>query len=98
MAFSIPKTGYRSMMKEGTRSLQGLEEAVYRNVDATKRFADIVRSSFGPGGMKKIVVNHLDRLFVTKDAATVVRELEVEHPAAKVLVMASKMAEQEVRS
>ena len=46
--------------------------------------------------MKKIVINHLDKLFVTSDAATIIRELEVEHPAANLLVAAAKAAQQEV--
>jgi T-complex protein 1 subunit theta len=41
--------------------------------------------------MKKMVINHLDKTFVTSDAATIMRELEVAHPAAKMVVMASKM-------
>ena len=45
-----------------------------------------------------MVINHLEKLFVTSDAATVIQELEVEHPAAKMIVMATKMMEQEVRS
>lgn len=48
--------------------------------------------------MNKMVINHLEKLFVTSDAATVIRELEVEHPAARMIVMATKMMEQEVRS
>ncbi|KAF1743535.1 hypothetical protein MXB_1399, partial [Myxobolus squamalis] len=75
---------------------QGLEEAVYRNIEACKRIADITRSSFGPNGMRKIVVNHLQKLFVTKDASTILKELEVEHPAAKIVVMAAQMTEHEV--
>jgi len=47
-------------------------------------------------GMNKMVINHLGRLFVTSDAATIIKELEVQHPAAKMLVMASQMQEQEV--
>ena len=43
-----------------------------------------------------MVINHLEKLFVTKDAGTVIKELEVEHPAAKMLVMATHMMEQEV--
>ena len=43
-----------------------------------------------------MVINHLEKLFVTNDAATVIKELEVEHPAARMLVMATKMQEQEV--
>lgn len=42
-----------------------------------------------------MVINHLDKLFVTSDAATIIRELEVVHPAGKVLVMASQQQEHE---
>lgn len=45
-----------------------------------------------------MVINHLEKLFVTNDAATVIKELEVQHPAAKILVMATEMMEQEVCS
>jgi T-complex protein 1 subunit theta len=43
-----------------------------------------------------MVINHLEKLFVTNDAATIIRELEVVHPAVKLLVMASQQQEQEV--
>jgi|TARA_B100000405_G_scaffold253918_1_gene187986 T-complex protein 1 subunit theta len=46
--------------------------------------------------MNKMVINHLDKLFVTSDAAVIVRELEVAHPAAKLLVMAAQAQEQEI--
>ncbi|XP_039600853.1 T-complex protein 1 subunit theta [Polypterus senegalus] len=46
--------------------------------------------------MNKLVINQLEKLFVTNDAATILRELEVQHPAAKMIVMASHMQEQEV--
>merc|ERR1719331_1373923 len=46
--------------------------------------------------MNKMVINHLEKLFITNDSATIVQELEVQHPAAKLLVMASKMQEAEV--
>ena len=47
-------------------------------------------------GMNKMVINHLEKLFVTKDAGTVIKELEVEHPAGRMMVMATQMMEQEV--
>lgn len=50
----------------------------------------------GPNGRNKMVINHLEKLFVTSDAATIIRELEVVHPAGKVLVMASQQQEHEV--
>ncbi len=43
-----------------------------------------------------MVINHLEKLFVTNDAATVLKELEVQHPAAKMIVMATQTMEQEV--
>jgi len=46
-------------------------------------------------GMNKMVINHLDKLFVTSDAATIIRECEVNHPAAKMIAMAAKMQETE---
>lgn len=45
-----------------------------------------------------MVINHLDKLFVTNDAATIMREMEVAHPAAKLIVLAAQMQEQEVGS
>ena len=43
-----------------------------------------------------MVINHLEKLFVTNDAATIIRELEVEHPAAKLLILGSQMQENEI--
>jgi T-complex protein 1 subunit theta len=45
--------------------------------------------------MNKMVINHLDKLFVTSDAATIIREIEVHHPAARMIAMAAKMQETE---
>lgn len=75
---------------------QGLEEAVFQNISACKEFAQTVGTSFGPNGMNKMVINHLEKLFVTNDAATIIKELEVEHPAAKLMILASQMQEQEI--
>ena len=55
-----------------------------------------MRTAYGPNGMNKMVINHLEKLFVTSDAATIIKELEVEHPAAKLMVLASEMQEAEV--
>ena len=45
--------------------------------------------------MNKMVINHLDRLFVTSDAATIIKESDINHPAAKMIAMAAKMQENE---
>jgi hypothetical protein len=88
--------GMNGMLKEGHKQLSGLEEATYKNIEAAKQLSSCVRTSLGPNGMNKMVINHLEKLFITNDSATIVNELEVQHPAAKLLVMASKMQEAEV--
>ncbi|PNY05643.1 T-complex protein 1 subunit theta-like protein [Trifolium pratense] len=88
--------GMQSMLKEGHKHLSGLDEAVLKNIDACKQLSTITRTSLGPNGMNKMVINHLDKLFVTNDAATIVNELEVQHPAAKILVLASKAQQEEI--
>jgi len=42
-----------------------------------------------------MVINHLERLFVTSDATTIIKEFDIQHPAAKMIVMAAKMQENE---
>ncbi|KAJ2016868.1 T-complex protein 1 subunit theta [Coemansia sp. S680] len=95
MALRVPQAGGPQLFKEGYKNLQGLEEVILRNIAATKEMSEITRTSFGPQGRNKMVVNHLGKLIVTSDAATIIRELEVVHPAAKLLVMASQQQEAE---
>ena len=61
----------QALLKEGTKSMSGLEDAVYRNIEAAQQLAQITRTSFGPNGMNKMIINHLGKLFVTSDAACV---------------------------
>ncbi|XP_040836634.1 T-complex protein 1 subunit theta [Ochotona curzoniae] len=97
MAHHVPKApGFAQMLKEGAKHFSGLEEAVYRNIQACKELSQTTRTTYGPNGMNKMVINHLEKLFVTNDAATILKELEVQHPAAKMIVMAAHMQEQEV--
>ncbi|XP_050674813.1 T-complex protein 1 subunit theta [Leptidea sinapis] len=97
MALHIPKApGVPQMLKDGARMFSGLEEAVYRNINACKQFAQSVRSAYGPNGMNKMIINHIEKQFITSDAGTIIRELDVEHPAAKLIVLASQMQDSEV--
>ena len=73
----------QGMLKEGAKHLSGLEEATFKNIEAAKQLSTVVRTSLGPNGMNKMVINHLEKLFITNDSATIVQELEVQHPAAK---------------
>ncbi|KFA51986.1 hypothetical protein S40293_07729 [Stachybotrys chartarum IBT 40293] len=70
--------------------------AVLRNIDACRAIASTVQTSLGPYGRNKVVINHLQKMILTSDAATILRELDVVHPAAKLLVMASQQQEAEM--
>ncbi|THH06176.1 hypothetical protein EW145_g4276, partial [Phellinidium pouzarii] len=96
MSLKVPKSNNLPIFKDGYKHLQGLEDAVLRNIQAIAELSDLVRTSFGPNGRNKLLVNHLGKLFVTSDAATIIREIEVVHPAAKLLVMASQSQETEM--
>jgi T-complex protein 1 subunit theta len=69
---------------------------VIKNIEACRELSKIARTSLGPNGMNKMVITHLAKLFVTSDTAVIVRELEVAHPAARVVVMAAEAQEREV--
>eukprot|EP00581_Thalassiosira_minuscula_P012229 CAMPEP_0183717258 /NCGR_PEP_ID=MMETSP0737-20130205/10917_1 /TAXON_ID=385413 /ORGANISM="Thalassiosira miniscula, Strain CCMP1093" /LENGTH=548 /DNA_ID=CAMNT_0025946667 /DNA_START=54 /DNA_END=1700 /DNA_ORIENTATION=- len=82
--------GLGGMLKKGHQSMEGLEGATIRNVEACREISTITRTSLGPNGMNKLVVNHLGKIIVTSDCATIVKELEIEHPAAKMLQLAAE--------
>ena len=88
--------GLQSLLKDGARHFSGVEEAMLKNIEACKQLSTITRTSLGPYGLNKMVVNNLEKLFVTTDAATIMKELEVHHPAARLIVMAAKLQETEV--
>ncbi|XP_021738265.1 T-complex protein 1 subunit theta-like [Chenopodium quinoa] len=96
MGFNLQPYGIQSMLKEGHRHLSGVEEAVCKNIEACKELSDITRTSLGPNGRNKLVINHLDKQFITNDAGTIVSELEIQHPAAKILVLAGKAQQEEI--
>jgi T-complex protein 1 subunit theta len=55
----------------------------------------MTKTALGPHGLNKMVINHLERLFVTSDAATIIKESDVNHPAARMVAQAAKMQETE---
>jgi len=89
------QVGLQGILKEGGRHFSGVDEALLRNIEACKTLSQITKSSLGPSGMNKLIVNHLGRHFVTSDTTTVISELEVMHPAAKMVTMAAKSQDAE---
>jgi T-complex protein 1 subunit theta len=88
-------SGASQFLKEGSRHYSGVEETILRNIDACQQLAKMTRSALGPHGMNKMVINYLEKLFVTSDAATIMRETDIHHPAAKMIAQAAKMQDNE---
>ena len=83
------------LLKEGSSETKG-REAQKNNIQATKIIAEIVRTSLGPRGMDKMLVDSLGDVTITNDGATILKEIDVQHPAAKMLVEISKTTDNEV--
>jgi len=83
------------LLKEGASETKG-REAVKNNIAASKIIAEIVRTSLGPRGMDKMLVDSLGDVTITNDGATILKEIDVQHPAAKMLVEISKTTDNEV--
>lgn len=90
MSQKIPTIGLNNMLKAGTRELSGLDEAVYQNIDACVELSRMTRTSLGPNGLFKMILNNLEKLIVTKNAGAIVSELQIKHPASKMLVLAAQ--------
>ncbi|OAL74095.1 T-complex protein 1 subunit theta [Trichophyton violaceum] len=96
MSLTIPKAPNAGLFKQGYQSHDSEDGAVIRNIEACRAISQTVQTSLGPHGRNKIVINHLQKMILTSDAATILRELDVVHPAAKLLVMASQQQEAEM--
>jgi thermosome len=83
------------LLKEGGTETKG-RDAQKNNIAASKIIAEIVHSSLGPRGMDKMLVDSLGDVTITNDGATILKEIDVQHPAAKMLVEISKTTDNEV--
>jgi archaeal chaperonin len=83
------------ILKEGTGRSTG-KDAQRNNITAAKIVAETVRTTLGPRGMDKMLVSTIGDVTITNDGATIMKELDVQHPAAKMLVEVSKTQDNEV--
>ncbi|MEM2902284.1 MAG: thermosome subunit beta [Candidatus Bathyarchaeia archaeon] len=83
------------ILKEGTSRATG-REAQHANIMAAKIIAEAVKSSLGPKGMDKMLVDSFGDVTITNDGATILDEIEVQHPAAKMMVEVAKTQDDEV--
>ena len=82
------------ILREGTKRDKG-KDAQYNNIQAARAIADAVRSTLGPRGMDKMLVDSLGDVVITNDGVTILKEIDVEHPAAKMLVEVAKTQDEE---
>lgn len=83
------------LLKEGSTQTKG-NDAQRNNIQAAKLVSELVRTSLGPRGMDKMLVDTLGDVTITNDGATILKEIDVQHPAAKMMVEISKATDNEV--
>ena len=83
------------MLKESALQQKG-RDAQHNNIAAARLVADLVRTSLGPRGLDKMLVDSLGDVTITNDGATILKEIDVQHPAAKMMVEISKTMDNEV--
>ncbi|MFX1452966.1 MAG: thermosome subunit beta, partial [Promethearchaeota archaeon] len=83
------------IMKEGTQRTRG-KDAMENNIAAAIVIAEAVRTSLGPRGMDKMLVDQFGDVVITNDGATILKEIDVQHPAAKMMVEVAKTQDSEV--
>ena len=82
------------VLKEGTERDRG-KSATSNNIAAARAIADTVRTTLGPRGMDKMLVDSMGDITITNDGVTILKEVDVEHPAAKMLVEVAKTQDQQ---
>ncbi len=82
------------VLREGTERNRD-KEAQFNNIAAAKAVADAVRSTLGPKGMDKMLVNTIGDVVITNDGVTILKEIDVQHPAAKMVVEVAKTQDSE---
>ncbi|RMG35114.1 MAG: thermosome subunit [Methanobacteriota archaeon] len=83
------------ILKEGTTRTRG-KDALRNNIQAAKVIAEAVKSSLGPKGMDKMLVDNFGDVVITNDGATILKEIDIQHPGAKFVVELAKTQDQEV--
>jgi thermosome len=83
------------ILKEGTTRQRG-REAQRQNIAAAKIIAEVVKATLGPRGMDKMLVDTIGDITITNDGAKILDEIDIQHPAGKVLVNVAKTQDKEV--
>ncbi|OPY30904.1 MAG: Thermosome subunit alpha [Methanomassiliicoccales archaeon PtaU1.Bin124] len=94
MAYGMGNNQPIIILKEGTERSKN-KDAQFNNIAAARAVADAVRSTLGPKGMDKMLVDGLGDVVITNDGVTILKEIDVQHPAAKMVVEVAKTQDTE---
>jgi thermosome len=92
--YTTPSGTQILVLKEGTERKSG-KGAQFNNIAAAKAIADAVRTTLGPKGMDKMLVDSMGDVVITNDGVTILKEVDVEHPAAKMVIEVAKTQDQQ---
>jgi thermosome len=94
MAYGMGNNQQIIILKEGTERSRN-KDAQFNNIAAARAVADAVRSTLGPKGMDKMLVDSMGDVVITNDGVTILKEIDVQHPAAKMVVEVAKTQDME---
>ncbi|PVV04087.1 hypothetical protein BB560_001414 [Smittium megazygosporum] len=83
------------ILKEGTDTSQGIPQII-SNINACLAVCDTLKTTLGPLGMDKLIVDENKRMIISNDGATIIDKLEIVHPAARILVDIAKAQDAEI--
>jgi len=85
----------KQILREGSNQEKG-QDALYNNIGAATMITQLIKTSLGPRGLDKMMIDSLGDVVVTNDGATILKQIDVQHPAAKMLVEISQSTDKEV--
>jgi thermosome len=91
----LPRENLASIFRENTRRESG-KDVILSNITAVRTLAEMLKTSLGPRGLDKMMVSSTNDITITNDGATIVKDLEVQHPAARIVVETAKVQDSEV--
>jgi T-complex protein 1 subunit theta len=74
------------IMEEGTKLFFGMDDVIFKNIEITLKFKEIIANSFGPDGLNKLILNDHGKIFITSNTVDILKNLNFSHPILKLLL------------
>ncbi|AFP65252.1 chaperonin-containing-TCP1 theta subunit (nucleomorph) [Chroomonas mesostigmatica CCMP1168] len=82
-------TNSMSMLEDGSRFFTGINEVIYKNIEASFFLKDIISNSFGPEGMNKMILSEYEKIMITNNTVDILKNINVNHPISKLMLFFS---------